>query len=94
MILIKILYFYEFIDWIGIKDSIAAHLGERAGIVFAGLLKMYSIWVVIPAAVYFVYLIIMRIKGEYHARKSHQCISSSQKSCRFNAGTSKRASTH
>ena len=53
----KILFFYEFIDWVMVSETIGKYLGHGAGVIIAAILRIIAIWVVIPASAYVVYLI-------------------------------------
>ena len=74
----KILFFYEFIDWVMVSQAIGKYLGHGAGVIIASLLKIISILIISPLLVIILclcaYLILSNLKGVRHEGYLHKYI--------------------
>lgn len=90
--ILKVIFFYEYIDWIYVSEVIGKTLGREFGIILAGFLKMGS-QIVVPL-ICFLFYIIAKKRGKQHARKIQKLFGSLQRKCRIIQTTGKYEAKH
>lgn len=85
-LILELIFFYEFVRWDVLANSIGNLFGEGSGIIIAALLKMISIFIITPILLGTViiipclcaYLIITSMRGAYHERTLHKHLQNSK----------------
>lgn len=98
-LILELIFFYEFVRWDVLANSIGNLFGEGSGIIIAALLKMISIFIITPILLGVViiipclcaYLIISKYGREQHAKKMQKLLGVLQRKCRFNKTAGKHS---
>ena len=101
-LILELIFFYEFVRWDVLANSIGNLFGEGSGIIIAALLKMISIFIITPILLGTViiipclcaYLILSNYGRERHANKIQKLPSYLQRKCRLIKTTSQHSFKH